>query len=95
MVKKIVSNIKENKAIIVAAQNLINETFDGAAERILGKTERRGSTRKRTIEFRRAIHESKTLTEEEKRDVEYLCDKKVYKKAREIILELTKKEIKH
>ncbi len=91
MIEKIISNIKENKAIILAAQNLINETFDGAVEKILGAPNRRGSTKKRTIEFRRAIHESKTLTEEEKRDVEYLCDKKVYKKAREIILELIKK----
>lgn len=95
MIEKILANLRETKPIINAAQSLINENFDGAAEKILGAPKKRGSSKKRMDDFKKAIQESNLITAKEKAEFNNLCDKKVYKKAREIILELIKKEIKH
>ena len=94
MVEKIISNLKDYRDIVVAAQKLVNEEYNIQVQ-LLGGSKKRSFLNSRLNKFIKTIRNSEFLTEEEKSDFSKLNEKEIYQLAREIILELVKKEIKN
>ena len=89
MVEKIISNLREARDIVLAAQSLVNEQFNANA--ILGG---KNLFDEKLELFKVVVKESLFLSNEEKAATAKLQTSELYNLAREIILELTKKEIK-
>lgn len=94
MVKRIISNLREARDIVLAAQSLVNEQFNANAK-LLGAKEKKKNLFDEKLElFKTTVKNSLFLSNEEKNAVAKLQTRELYELAREIILELTKKEIK-
>ena len=94
MVEKIISNLREARDIVLAAQSLVNEQFNANAK-LLGAKEKKKNLFDEKLElFKASVKNSLFLLDEEKAAVAKLQTRELYELAREIILKLTKKEIK-
>ena len=94
MIKKIISNLNDCRDIVLAAQNLVNEVYSSNIQ-LLDGVKKRGYFSSKLKIFVETIKKSDFLTEKEKLDFSKLNKKEIYKLAREIIIELIKKEIKN
>lgn len=94
MVERIVSNLRETRDIVLAAQSLVNEQFN-ANTTLLGFSKRENLFNQKLKILKKTIKSSTFLTPEEKKAFAKLTSVEAYQKAREIILQLTKKEIKN
>jgi len=95
MIKKIISNLNDCRDIVLAAQNLVNEVYSSNIIQLLGGLKKRSYFSSKEKKFIETINNSDFLTEKEKSDFNRLDKKEIYMLAREIIIELIKKEIKN
>jgi len=92
LVKKILGDLNNCRDVVLAAQDLVNEVYTSNAQLLDGSKKRSyfNSKEKKFIQKVNSV-----LTEKEKSYFNRLDKKEKYKLAREIILELIKKEIKN
>jgi hypothetical protein len=94
MVEKIVSNLRDFRDIVLAAQSLVNEQFNANAK-LLGAPEKKKSLFNQKLKtFQETVKNSTFLSDVEKKSFADLKPGTTYEKAREIILQLTRQEIK-
>lgn len=96
MIQKILSNLPETKSIVLTAQHLVNEQFRLTAAS-LGACNKpvKNHLKEKTKKFIDEVKKSRILSEQEKETFSDLDHHEVYNMAREIILKLTKREIKN
>lgn len=93
LVRKILDDLNNCRDVVLAAQDLVNEVYASNAK-LLDGLKKRSYFSSKEKKFIQKINDS-VLTKKEKSDFNRLDKKEVYKLAREIILELIKKEIKN
>ena len=94
MVEKIISNLRNFRDIVLAAQGLVNEQFNANAK-LLGAPEKKKNLFNQKLQtFQETVKNSTFLSDVEKKLFADLTPAATYEKAREIILQLTEKEIK-
>lgn len=94
LVRKILGDLNNCRDVVLAAQDLVNEVYTSNAQ-LLDGSRKRSYFSSKEKKFIQTINNSDFLTKKEKSDFNRLDKKEVYKLAREIILELIKKEIKN
>jgi len=95
MIQKIISNLRETSNIVLAAQSLVNEQFNINTELLSANKKKRSLFNHKLSLFNKAIQDSTFLSAEEKFFFTSKMPVEEYQLIREIILELTKKEIKN
>jgi hypothetical protein len=93
MVKKIVSNLRESRDIVLSAQELVNEKFNFNANSLSGQLQK-NSFEQKLNNFIKTVKASVFLSDEEKKIVDQKPEE-IYEFARGIILGLVKTEIKN
>lgn len=94
MVEKIISNLRDFRDIVLAAQSLVNEQFNANAK-LLGAPEKKKNLFNQKLKTFQETVKNSTLSDVEKQSLADLTPAATYEKAREIILQLTKQEIKN
>lgn len=90
IVSKILSDLRESRDLVLAAQNLVNNQFNANATLLGFKVKNNSNQLKK---FKETVKKSTFLSEKEKKL--FWEDDKAYRLARETILQLTKREIKN
>lgn len=93
MVKKIISNLRESRDIVLSAQELVNEQVNTNINSLSGQN-KKNKFEKKLKNFIMAIESSTLLTADEKAITQQKPEE-IYNRAREITLELIKTEIKN